>query len=940
MASSKKSHQKPQTDSAAQTAKEKVHPHDRTSPGDSASRRKSAGGALVIVESPAKARTIAKYLGAGFVVESSIGHIRDLPSAAAEIPPQYKDEDWARIGVNVDDKFKPLYIVPAKKKAQVTKLRQLLKKADTLYLATDEDREGEAIAWHLSEVLEPKVPVRRMVFDEITDQAIKQALANPRQIDMQLVNAQEARRILDRLYGYEVSPVLWRKIGPRLSAGRVQSVATRLIVEKERERMRFVAGAYWDIEAELLVNGDRPRVQARLVELGDRRIATGKDFDPATGQVSRSDITVLDETTAQSVARHLRQTTFTVEQVTEKPYTQRPYAPFITSTLQQEAARKLRYPVARTMRLAQSLYENGYITYMRTDSTNLSTQAIEAARRQAAELYGKEYLPDAPRVYQTKTKGAQEAHEAIRPAGAQFRTPQELERELEPDAWRVYDLIWKRTIASQMKDATGRRTSVRITAPAGEHGRAALTASGKVITFPGFLRAYSEEIDDAEPATNDEDRTLPPLNEGQTLKPGQIDPRAHVTVPPARYTEASLIRELEERGIGRPSTYAAIIQTIQDRGYVWKNGPALVPTLTAFAVTNLLEKHFSELVDVNFTAKMEDDLDGIATGKLESEPWLRVFYFGDPHASNGFGDFSKVGLKGRIGSGWEQIDPREISRIPLGQDDRGRPVAARIGRYGPYLQVEDSDERVTIPNDIPPDELTVPKIKELLAQAAKGDQIIGNDPSTGKPIYLKNGRFGYYVQLGDPELTEKGNRKRGVKPKMASLWPTMNPEALTLDDALKVLSFPKTLGEHPESKAPVTVQDGKFGPYVKCGDETRSLENHAQLESITLEQALEVLAQPKRGRGRVDRQPPREIGQHPQTGAALAVKAGRFGPYVTDGVVNASLPKGMDPNAVTIEKAVELIAAREQRLRDQGKDPRAPKPQRSKSRTRSTAKSK
>ena len=897
-------------------------------PKESAGRRKNpgAGGALVIVESPAKARTIARYLGPGFVVESSIGHIRDLPSTAAEIPAQYKDEDWARIGVNVAAKFKPLYIVPAKRKPQVAKLRQLLKRADRLYLATDEDREGEAIAWHLTEVLAPEVPVHRMVFDEITESPIREALAHPRQIDMQLVNAQEARRILDRLYGYEVSPVLWRKIGPRLSAGRVQSVATRLIVERERERMGFVAARYWDIEVELLANGDRPRLLARLIELGDRRVATGKDFDNATGLLAREGVTVLDEKAAQAVARGLRQVAFTVAQVTNKPFTQRAYAPFITSTLQQEAARKLRFSVARTMRLAQSLYENGYITYMRTDSTNLSSQAITAAREQVGQLFGSEYLPDKPRVYQTKAKAAQEAHEAIRPAGAHFRTPQKLEPELEADALRLYDLIWRRTVACQMKDALGQRTAVRITAPAGEHGPAAFVASGKVITSPGFLRAYLEETDDAEAEVEEQDRTLPPLGEGQKLSPTRVDPRAHVTVPPPRYTEAGLIRELEERGIGRPSTYATIIQTIQDRGYVWKSGAALVPTLTAFAVTNLLETHFRELVDFSFTAKMEDDLDAIATGRLEAEPWLHVFYFGGAKAANGFGEFGKVGLKRRIGSGWKEIDAREVSTISIGKNEEGQPIVARIGRYGPYLQAGDSDQRVTIPNDIPPDELSVATATKLLADAAHDNQPLGQDPATGKPIYLKNGRFGYYVQLGDPEVTEKGTLKRGGRPKMASLWPSMKPETLTLADALKLLSFPRMLGEHPEKHQPITVQDGRYGPYIKMGDETRSLENHEQLATLTLDAAVQLLAQPKRGRGRISRLPAHEIGKHPQSGAALQVRAGRFGPYVTDGVVNASLPRSMDPNSLTVEKAVELLAAREQRLRDQGKGPRAPRP--------------
>ena len=893
-----------------------------------AGRRSDAGRvALVIVESPAKARTIARYLGPGYIVESSIGHIRDLPSTASEIPAQYKEQDWARIGVNVEENFEPLYVVPAKKKPQVGKLKQLLKKADRLYLATDEDREGEAIAWHLTEVLGPKVPVYRMVFDEITESAIREALAHPRQLDMRLVNAQEARRILDRLYGYEVSPVLWRKIGPKLSAGRVQSVATRLIVARERERMRFVAGTYWDIEAELRADGDAPRVPARLVELGGRRVATGKDFDPSTGKVSKSEVAVLDEATAQAAARHLRQAAFTVTQVVEKPFTMRAYAPFITSTLQQEAARKLRFGVARTMRLAQALYENGYITYMRTDSTNLSAQAVDAARRQIRERYGAEYLPDRPRVFQTKAKGAQEAHEAIRPAGAVFRTPQELEGDLEPDAWRLYDLIWKRTLACQMKDALGRRTSVRIAAPAGAFGEAVLAASGKVITFPGFLRAYAEEVENGEAEANGQDRTLPPLREGQTLKGERVDPRGHTTLPPARYTEASLIKELEERGIGRPSTYAAIIQTIQDRGYVWKNGTALVPTFTAFAVTHLLEKHFGELVDFDFTARMEDDLDAIASGKLEAQPWLHVFYFGDPKARNGFGEFGKVGLKGRIGSGWDKIDAREVCTVPIGRDDRGRRIVARIGRYGPYLQADDTGQRVTIPNDIPPDELNVVRAGELLAKAAQGDQVLGRDPATGKPVYLKNGRFGYYVRLGDPEVTDKGALKRGGKPKMASLWPSMKPETITLEEAIQLLSFPRTIGQHPETRQPITVQDGRYGPYVKMGDETRSLETHEQMAALTLEEAVALLAQPKR-RGRTGRQPALPIGTHPQTQLPLAVKSGRFGPYVTDGIVNATLPRGLTPEGLTVEKAVELLAAREQKLRDQGKDPRAPRPKR------------
>ena len=900
------------------------------------------GPALVIVESPAKAKTISRYLGSGYIVESSLGHIRDLPSMASEIPAEVKDQDWARIGVNVDEGFKPLYIVPAKKKPQVKKLRQLAKQASVLYLATDEDREGEAIAWHLKEVLDPKVPVWRMVFDEITESAIREALHNPRTLDEKLVDAQEARRILDRLYGYEVSPVLWRKIGPKLSAGRVQSVATRLIVDRERERMRFKAADYWDLEATLKKRTGNDRVLTRLIELGGKRIATGKDFDPTNGQLNpQSDARLLDEALARSVADRIRSATFTVENVSEKPFTQRPHPPFITSSLQQEAARKLRFSVQHTMRVAQSLYENGYITYMRTDSTHLSSQAIHAARTQAADLYGQQYVPDAPRHYATKSKGAQEAHEAIRPAGATFRTPKELEGELQGDMLRLYDLIWKRTLASQMKDASGSRTIVRFATPAGEHGTAVFMASGKVINFDGFLRAYVQGSDEAEAEADDQERILPPLRQGDALDPEEIKPQKHTTVPPPRYTEASLIKELEERGIGRPSTYATIIQTVQDRGYVWKKGTALVPTLTAFAVINLLEKHFNDLVDFDFTAKMEDDLDAIASGKLSSTPWLQAFYFGTSSDQNGAQVFNRVGLKRRISADSEKIDPREISMIPLGMDENGQPVIARIGRYGPYIQVGDSDQRVNIPEDIPPDELNVETAKALLARSTQGAQVLGKDPETGKPVYLKTGRFGPYVQLGDPELTEKGTMKRGGKPKMASLWPSMKPDSITLEDALMLLSFPRTLGTHPETGEPITVQDGKYGPYLKMGTETRSLASHEQLKTLTLEEGLALLAQPKgRQRAASAQRTVTEVGKHPTSGAPIQLKQGRFGPYVTDGVVNASLPKSLLPTDLTLDKAVELLAAREQLLRDRGEDPRAPKPARRSARGRTTKRAK
>jgi DNA topoisomerase-1 len=882
--------------------------------------------ALVIVESPAKARTISKYLGADFAVESSVGHIRDLPSNAAEIPAEFKDEPWSRLGVNVEDDFKPLYVVPKDKKAQVTKLRKLLKGAVELYLATDEDREGEAIAWHLVQVLKPKVPVKRMVFDEITKSAITQAVDATRDIDQGLVSAQETRRVLDRLFGYEVSPVLWRKVGPKLSAGRVQSVATRLVVDRERARMRFVSAAYWDLDTVLETRDDaRAAIDVRLVELGARRVASGKDFDETTGALKNADaVRLLDEAAAVRLADELRDADFRVAEVKEKPFTNRPYAPFITSTLQQEAARKLRFSAQRTMRVAQNLYENGHITYMRTDSTNLSSQAINGARAQIRELYGDDYLPDQPRRYTSKSKNAQEAHEAIRPAGETMRTPQSLRGELGDDAAKLYELIWKRTVASQMKDARGKRTNVRLVADSPSEGAVTFTASGKVIEFPGFLRAYVEGSDDPQAQLEDQEKILPPLAEGDTLAAKSIAPSGHTTQPPARFTEASLIKELEDRGIGRPSTYAAIIQTIQDRGYVWKKGTALVPTFTAFAVINLLETHLEDLVDFAFTAKMEDGLDAIANGQRDPGPWLHDFYFGQPGAKKNGDHIADIGLKALIGSGWEAIDARAVCSVELGKTESGERVFARVGRYGPYVQVEDSDQRATIPEDIPPDELTVARASELLAQAALGDRVLGAHPEEGKPVYIKTGRFGPYVQLGDPELTEKGKIKRGSKPKMASLWPGMSMETITLDDALMLLSFPREVGAHPESGEVITAQDGKFGPYLRMGSESRSLENHEKLSSVTLTEAVEIFKKPK-GRRKAVSAVIAELGEHPESGDTIQVKNGRFGPYVTDGVVNATIPKGHDPAKISLEKGLELLAAREQKMRDQGKDPRAPK---------------
>ncbi|MCB9492202.1 MAG: type I DNA topoisomerase [Dehalococcoidia bacterium] len=746
---------------------------------------------LVIVESPAKARTISQYLGPDYVVESSIGHIRDLPSSAREIPDKFKKEKWARLGVNIDAGFEPLYVVPSNKNEQVKKLKALLKDADELYLATDEDREGEAIAWHLLEVLKPRVPVYRMVFHEITRSAIEEAIQNPRDLDEYLVRAQETRRILDRLFGYEVSPVLWKKVAPRLSAGRVQSVAVRLVVEREQQRMRFKTAGFWDVDASLASReGNTEPFGARLIELDGKRVAQGRDFNPETGELANSDAVLLDETQAKAVAANVESATFAVVDVSERPFTQRPPAPFITSSLQQEAARKLRYSAQRTMQVAQRLYENGYITYMRTDSPTLSSQAVDAARRQVTSLYGGEYLPDRPRVYTAKSKGAQEAHEAIRPAGETFRTPDQVARELDPDAQRLYDLVWKRTVASQMRDATGMRTQVRLTADAGEHGAATFQTSGKVITFPGFLRAYVEGSDDPDAELEDQERVLPPLRQGQEVDAREVEAKGHETQPPARYTEASLIRELEERGIGRPSTYASIIQTVQDRGYVWKKGTALIPTFTAFAVVNLLGHHFPDLVDYGFTARMEERLDEIAEGERQYKPWLHAFYFGDPEAPASE-PMARNGLHRTIDEGWEAIDARAISSIPLGKDDEGREIAVRVGRYGPYVQIGDSDERASLPMEIAPDEITLDEVERLLHQESLSDRVLGNDPESHEPVYLKTGRYGPYFQLGeDPEPKSK------EKPRRASLWPGMTMEDVTLEDALMALEFPKTLGKH------------------------------------------------------------------------------------------------------------------------------------------------
>jgi DNA topoisomerase I len=837
---------------------------------------------LVIVESPAKAKTIAGYLGSGYDVESSIGHIRDLPNRASDVPKE-KREKYGTMGVAIQEDFEPYYIVDADKKAKVSELKKKLKDADELLLATDEDREGEAIAWHLLQELKPKVPVRRMVFHEITRDAIQRALEETRDVDQRLVDAQETRRILDRLYGYELSPVLWKKVMQGLSAGRVQSVAVRLVVERERERRAFVSADYWDITGTF----DPGTFEARLAALDGKRVVQGRDFTQQ-GELKSDDLARLDEAAARGLAGELEGLSFTVRASDEKPYTRRPAAPFMTSTLQQEASRKLRFSAQTTMRVAQRLYENGHITYMRTDSTTLSESALTAARRQAVELYGADSIPDAPRRYARKVKNAQEAHEAIRPAGDSFRTPKQLERELNRDELALYDLIWKRTLASQMADARGLTVSLRLgtTTPSGRD--AEFAASGTVITFRGFLAAYEESRDDE--TEKEEERPLPHLKPGDELQAVALEPEGHATTPPARYTEATLVQALEERGIGRPSTYASIIGTILDRGYVFKRGTALVPSFLAFAVTGLLEQHFGRLVDYSFTAQMEDDLDAIAAGEQERVDWLRHFYFGD---GDGAGE---EGLHALV-SDLSEIDARAVNSLPLGESG----IVLRVGRYGPY--VERGEERASVPEDLAPDELTVEKAEELLA-APSGDRSLGEHPEWETEITVKAGRYGPYVT----EMLPEGAT---AKPRTASLFQSMSPETVTLEDAVRLLSLPRTLGVDPADGVEVTAQNGRYGPYVKKDAESRSLESEEQLFTISLEEALALLAQPKQRRGRGQAKPPlREIGPDPVSGKQVVLKEGRFGPYVTDGETNASLRRGDDPETVTIERAAELLADR------------------------------
>ena len=855
----------------------------------SSKKPSGSGKSLVIVESPAKARTIGKFLGSDFIIEASIGHVRDLPQGAKQIPAAFKGQKWANLGVNVEEEFQPIYVIPPDKAEHVRKLKGLVKGAEELYLATDEDREGEAISWHLQEILQPKIPVKRLVFHEITEEAILGALEHPRDIDENLVRAQEARRIIDRLYGYEVSPLLWKKVRPRLSAGRVQSVAVRMIVDRENERMAFRSATYWDLLGQFACARapESTGFEAELVSIDGRRIPAAKDFDQATGKLKDPKYLQLDAVAADAMLARLRKAKFRVTAIDDKPYTSRPYAPFTTSTLQQEANRKLSFTAKRTMQVAQSLYENGYITYMRTDSTNLANVAVEAARDLVMSEYGKEYLPEAPRVYSTKVKNAQEAHEAIRPAGHPFTLPGTLRNELNDEQFRLYEMIWKRTIASQMADSRGRRITITV-----EGDGAVFTVSGKTIDFAGYLRAYVEGSDDPQAELADREKILPAVEVDEELTCVDLSPKEHTTQPPARFNEATLTKSLEELGIGRPSTYASIIETILARDYVYKKGNALVPTWTAMAVAKLMTSHLPSLVDYGFTAQMEEDLDAVSRGERGQLDYLRNFYNGADHD----------GLKQKISGKAEEIDAREACRTELGTPPGSdTPIFVRVGRYGPFL--EHGDRRASIPDGFPPDELTIDAAVNLLSQAAVADEPLGTSPETGQPIYLKIGRFGPYIQLGAADDEEKKN---------ASLLKGMKPEDVTVEVALKLLSLPRMLGVREADGEKITVYNGRFGPYVKAGTDTRSLPATMSPLEITLPEALELLAQPKaqkRGFGAA-RTPLKVLGESPVTKQPVNLFEGRYGPYVTDGVSNASLPKDTSIDDATLEMALPLLAAR------------------------------
>ncbi|ACK71832.1 DNA topoisomerase I [Gloeothece citriformis PCC 7424] len=842
---------------------------------------------LVIVESPTKARTIRNYLPSDYRVEASMGHVRDLPASADEVPPTYKDKTWANLGVNVEENFEPLYVIPKNKKKIVKELQEALKAADELILATDEDREGESISWHLMQLLKPKVPIKRMVFHEITREAIQSALKNCREINENLVHAQETRRILDRLVGYTLSPLLWKKIAKGLSAGRVQSVAVRLLVERERERRAFHSASYWDLKATL--EQEKSPFEAKLMTLGGKKIATGSDFDPKTGQLfPKRDVVVLNEAGAEALKERLTGKLWTVTNTEAKPTTRKPAPPFTTSTLQQEGNRKLGIGSKETMRIAQKLYEEGYITYMRTDSVHLSDQAIAAARTCVEEMYGKQYLSPKPRQYSTKSKGAQEAHEAIRPAGSEFRLPRETG--LSGQEFALYDLIWKRTVASQMAEARLTQISVTIGVEDAE-----FRSSGKQIDFPGFFRAYVEGSDDPEAAIEDQEVILPPLKEGDHPDCKQLDVLGHETQPPARYTEASLVKTLETEGVGRPSTYASIIGTIVERGYAQLRNKALIPTFTAFAVVSLLENHFPDLVNTGFTSKMEQTLDDIATGEAKWLPYLQKFYLGDK------------GLENQVKLRENEIEPGEARAVPL----ENLEATVKIGRYGPYIEVQNGEEVVTasIPADLTPADLDPQQVELLLKQKTEGPEKVGLHPETGEPIYMLIGSYGPYVQLG--EVTEDNK-----KPKRASLPKGTKPEDVTLEMAVDLLSLPRTLGNHPATGAKIQVNLGRFGPYVvhdqgKEGKDYRSLKAEDNLFTITLERALELLAQPKKGRGggrSSTKKPLKELGVHPDDNEPVNIYDGPYGAYVKHGKTNAKMPEGETVETITLEKALEALA--------------------------------
>ncbi|MEV5052343.1 type I DNA topoisomerase [Arthrobacter sp. LAR12-1-1.1] len=879
------------------------------------------GKKLVIVESPAKSKTIAKYLGEGFIVEASIGHIRDLPQPS-ELPAELKKTPLGKFAVDIDNDFKPYYVVSSDKKKKVAELKAQLKDADALYLATDGDREGEAIAWHLLEVLKPKVPVYRMTFGEITKEAIHRAMDNLRDVDQDLVDAQETRRVLDRLYGYEISPVLWRKVARGLSAGRVQSVVTRMVVDRERERMAFKAASYWDLTGQF--GAGSGSFKAKLAAVDGAKVASGRDFND-NGELTSRNAVHLNEELAASLAAGLQDAEFRVRSVDTKPYTRRPAAPFTTSTLQQEAGRKLRFSSKSTMQVAQRLYENGYITYMRTDSSALSNEAITAARRQASELYGPEYVPQSPRVYSGKAANAQEAHEAIRPAGDSFRTPAQVAKQLSGDEFRLYELIWKRTVASQMADAKGSTATIRLGAvtvgnPA-DRRDAEFSASGTVITFPGFLAAYEEGKDESRGDDESEEaRRLPNVAKDDALTATDIVAVGHETSPPPRYTEASLTAELEKKGIGRPSTYASTISTIQDRGYVRKQGSALVPSWIAFSVIRLLEQHFHDYVDYEFTADMEADLDKIANGQAAGPAWLKHFYFGED---------SEPGLLSIVNNLGE-IDAREINSIPITD-----AITLRVGKFGPYLESSTATvdpetgevveaARANVPEDLAPDELTAAKAVELMETAAPEERVLGADPHTGHTIVAKNGRYGAYVTEIIPEMTEEQLANQPVeyykngkpkpakkpvkaKPRTGSLFASMGVDTITLDEALQLMSLPRVLGQDADGN-PITVQNGRFGPYLKKGTDSRSIGSEEEIFTITLEAALEIYSQPKQRGARAAVPPLAEFGPDPVSEKNIVVKEGRFGPYITDGITNITVPRSTSVEELTREQAVELLA--------------------------------